>query len=348
MKAVYFLGDRVLEIREVPDPTPGPGEVVMEIKASGMCGTDLGFYRNKGGAAAVGLAAKGGPFIAGHEPCGIVAEVGPSVSEAQARVGQRVMNFHYEGCGVCRHCIGGWGQMCDEGATVFGGNGDGAHAKYMKAPAETMVPLPDDLSFQTGAAISCGTGTAFGALLRLELKGMETIAVFGQGPVGHSTTLLAAAMGARVIAVDIESVRLSKAKGYGADAVIDPSADDPVAAIKELTGGHGADCTLDCSGSPMARAQAVKAVRKWGRVAFVGEGGDVTIDVSNDMNRKQITIMGCWTFSKNGQADCARFVSERGLDVDSLFTHSWSLDEADEAYKLFDTQTTGKGVIIPS
>ena len=98
----------------------------------------------------------------------------------------------------------------------------------------------------------------------------------------------------------------------------------------------------------MARAQAVKAVRKWGRVAFVGEGGDVTIDVSNDMNRKQITIMGCWTFSKNGQADCARFVSERGLDVDSLFTHSWSLDEADEAYKLFDTQTTGKGVIIPS
>jgi threonine dehydrogenase-like Zn-dependent dehydrogenase len=126
-----------------------------------------------------------------------------------------------------------------------------------------------------------------------------------------------------------EKSRLSKAKRYGADAAIDPNADNPVAAIKDLTAGYGADCTLDCSGSP--QAQAVKSVRKWARAAFVGEGGDVTIDVSNDMNRKQVTVMGCWTFSKNGQAGCARFVAERKLDMDSLFTHSWPLDDAAEA-----------------
>ena len=83
-------------------------------------------------------------------------------------------------------------------------------------------------------------------------------------------------------------------------------------------------------------------------MAFVGEGGDVTIDVSSEMNRKQLTLLGCWTFSKNGQVDCARFCVERKLDVDSLFTHQWPLSEAEEAYKLFDTQTTGKGVLIPS
>src|SRR5215468_4055179 len=101
---------------------------------------------------------------------------------------------------------------------------------------------------------------------------------------------------------------------------------------------------MDCTGSPKARSAAIKAARKCGRV-FLGEGGDVTIDVSTDMNRKQLAVFGSWTFSKNGQADCARFVSERKLDVDGLFTHSWPLEAADEAYRVFDTQTTGKGLL---
>ena len=134
------LGDRQLEIREYPDPSPGPGEVVLEIKASGMCGSDLKFYRPAPGEAqrALGLGDLAEPIIAGHEPCGVVAAVGPGVPEAEARVGMRVMDHHYCGCGVCRHCKVGWSQLCGAGFVVYGvtaerrpcrlHDGAGAHA----------------------------------------------------------------------------------------------------------------------------------------------------------------------------------------------------------------------------
>jgi 2-desacetyl-2-hydroxyethyl bacteriochlorophyllide A dehydrogenase len=348
MKAVYFLGDRKIDIRDVPDPTPGPGEVILEIKASGMCGTDLKYYRAKDGAGSIGLGKQSGtPIIAGHEPCGIVCEVGAGVSGPLARIGRRVMNHHYAGCGCCRQCRSGWTQMCDDGSTTFGANGDGAHAKYMKVPADSLIALPENLSFQAGAAISCGTGTAWGGLERVGIRGDDTIAIFGQGPVGVSGTQLATAMGARVIALDFDESRLQRAKEFGADLVINPKVEDAMDVIMDATRGRGVECSMDCTGSPQARSAAVRCAGKWGRVVFLGEGGDVTIDVSNHMNRKQLSIFGSWTFSKNGQEACARFVSERGIDVDHLFTHSWSLDDAEEAYRLFDTQTTGKGYLIP-
>src|SRR5437762_8717332 len=117
MKGVVFLGDRKLEVREFPDPTPGPRDVILEIKASGMCGSDLHNYRapaNPGGAVTGGIKREAG-MIAGHEPCGVVAAVGAGVTEQEARVGQRVMDHHYGGCGSCKHCRAGWTQMCLEG-----------------------------------------------------------------------------------------------------------------------------------------------------------------------------------------------------------------------------------------
>ena len=347
MRAVVFAGDRSVEFMEVPDPTPGPGEVVLEIKASGMCGSDLKFYRaSKGGSQALGLGAAKGPVIAGHEPCGVVAAVGSGVEPALARVGDRVMVHHYKGCGVCEHCRVGWSQLCAGGIVVSGGTGHGAHAPYMKVPAYTLVPLPEALSFETGAAISCGTGTAYGALRRMNVSGRDTLVVVGQGPVGLSATQLAAAMGARVIAVDMSPERLARAKEFGADAMLDPRAGDVVLAIKELTHGRGTDLALDTSGAPAGRLAAVRGTRTWGTVCFVGEGDTVTLDVSPDMLRKQLTIIGSWTFSTTGQADCARFVEERGIAVDRLFTHRWKLAQAAEAYRLFDAQTAGKGVFL--
>ncbi len=193
MRGVVFLGERKLELREFPDPSPGPGEVVLEIKASGMCGSDLKFYRVKGGAQALGLGGDGSPVIGGHEPCGVVAAVGPGVDPDEAKLGDRVMDHHYLGCGVCPHCLDGWSQLCREGFVVFGVTAHGAHAPYMKVPARTLVPLPEELSFTTGAAISCGTGTAYGALRRLDLGAGDSIAIFDQGPVGLSATQLASA-----------------------------------------------------------------------------------------------------------------------------------------------------------
>ncbi len=347
MRGVVFAGERKLDLVEFPDPSPGPGEVVVEIKASGMCGSDLKVYRaSKSASQSLGLGASKGPVIAGHEPCGVVAAVGPGVEARQAPLGQRVMVHHYKGCGVCEHCRVGWAQLCAEGIVVYGVTGHGAHAAYMKVPASTLVPLPEQLSFETGAAISCGTGTAYGALRRMNLSGRDTVAIFGQGPVGLSATQLAVAMGARVIAVDPSPERLARAKKFGADAIVDPGTNDPVAAIRELTHGRGAELTLDTSGAPAGRLAAVQSARTWGTTCFVGEGDTVTLDVSRDMLRKQLTLIGSWTFSAMGQADCARFIAEREIPVDRLFTHRWRLDQATEAYQLFDKQTTGKGVFL--
>jgi threonine dehydrogenase-like Zn-dependent dehydrogenase len=210
------------------------------------------------------------------------------------------------------------------------------------------VPLPDPLSFVTGAAISCGTGTAWGALRRVALQGGETIAIFGQGPVGLSATQLAVVMGARVIAIDVAAERRALAKEFGAQEVIDGRSPDVVAAIRDLTHGEGAHKTLDASSAPEARAAAVRAVRSWGTACFVGERGQVTLDVSPDLLRRQVTLVGSWTFSRQGQAECAEFVADRAIDVERLFTHRWRLEQAEEAYRLFDTQTTGKAVILPS
>lgn len=155
-------------------------------------------------------------------------------------------------------------------------------------------------------------------------------------------------MGARVIAIDISAERREMALSRGADVVIDPSANDPVQAIKDLTHGEGADKALDATSSSDARRNAVRSTRAWGTACLVGIGGDVQLEVLPDLIHRQITLVGHWTFSKVGQADCARFVSDRKIDVDSLFTHKWKLEDAEEAYQLFDQQKTGKGVFLPA
>src|SRR6267143_209556 len=299
MRGVVFLGGRKLELREFPDPKPGPGEVVVAMKASGMCGSDLHPYRAVGNAAAaLGLGGTGGPVVAGHEPCGVVAARGPGVADADAPTGQRVMVHHYKGCGRCKHCR--------EGIVVYGMTGHGGHAPFMTVPAFTLVPLPESLTFEEGAAISCGTGTAYGALKRLDVSGRDTLAVFGQGPVGLSATMLGVAMGARVIAVDISPERLGLAKEFGADAVVNSRDTDPVAAIHDLTHGEGAETTMDCTGVADARVAAVRSAGTWGRVALVGEGGTTTFDIRKHLLRRQLTIHASWTFSAMGQAECAR------------------------------------------
>ena len=348
MRGAVFLGNRKVELRSFPDPTPGEGEVVIQMKASGMCGSDLKFYRSPPGEAqaALGLGNLSEPFIAGHEPCGVVVARGPGVSEREAPIGSRVMDHHYAGCGVCKHCRVGWSQLCRAGITVYGVTAHGGHAQYLKVPARTLVPLPQELSFAEGAAVSCGTGTAYGALRRMRLAGGDTLAVFGQGPVGLSATLLGAAMGARVIAVETGAERLALARQFGADAIVDATREDPVKSVLEYTRGEGVDLAIDCSGVAAARLAAVRATRTWGTACFVGEGGEVTLDVSRDLLRKQLTVIGSWTFSAMGQAECARFVADNRIGLERIFSHRWKLEQADEAYRSFDTQTTGKGVFL--
>lgn len=348
MKGAVFLGDRKVELRTFPDPAPGPGEVVIRMQASGMCGSDLKFYRSPPGEAqkALGLGGNAEPFIAGHEPCGVVVARGPGVSEREAPDGQRVMDHHYAGCGACKHCRVGWSQLCRAGITVYGVTAHGGHAEYMKVPVRTIVPLPEELSFAEGAAVACGTGTAYGALRRMHIAGGDTLVVFGQGPVGLSATVLGKAMGVRVIAVETSAERLKLAKDFGADALIDGSKEDVLKVVNELTRGEGADLSLDCTGVAAARRAAVRCVKTWGTACYVGEGGEVTLDVSPDLLRRQVTLIGSWTFSAMGMLECARFIADHKIPLERIFSHRWKLEQADEAYRSFDKQTTGKGVFL--
>jgi threonine dehydrogenase-like Zn-dependent dehydrogenase len=335
MRGLVFLGDRQVELREFPDPKPGAGEVVVKMRASGMCGSDLRPY-------AVGQS----KFVTGHEPCGVVAERGAGVTDAQAPIGARVMVHHYWGCGMCKHCRVGYTQMCVHGSRVMGFSADGGNAEYVLAPAGSLVPLPDELSFPEGAAISCGTGTAYSALKRLAVSGRDTLAIFGQGPVGLAATQLATAMGARVIAVDPLAERRTLACQLGAEVALDPSAASVVEAIGELTHGEGADATLDCTGNAEARANCAKAARPWGRACFVGEQGTATFEMTPDVIHKQLTMYGSWTFSTVLLAECAQFAVDRRIPLRAVFTEEFTLDDADAAFRKFSGRGMGKGVFV--
>src|SRR5262249_34366808 len=308
-------------VRAFPDPEPGPGDAVVRIRSSGLCGSDLRPYRDTRAQTTIG----------GHEPCGEVASVGEGVSST--RGGARVMGHHYSGCGAWKCCRIGSEQVWREHHVIYGFGTHGGNADYLLVPARTLVPLPDELSFEEGAAIACGTGTAYMALKKLDVSGRDTLAVYGQGPVGLSATLLGAAMGARVIAIDVTGARLDLARELGAEATINAAEVDPILAVRELTHAEGADVPLDCTGNATARAQAVRSARVFGRACFVGEGGTVTLDPSPDIIHRHLTLYGSWTFPTVGLAECARFVVDRRVPLGRLITHRFRLDQADEAFR---------------
>jgi threonine dehydrogenase-like Zn-dependent dehydrogenase len=229
---------------------------------------------------------------------------------------------------------------------LYGSTADGGNADFMVCGAGTLVPLPDSLSFEEGAALACGTGTAYAALRKLAVSGRDTLAIYGQGPVGLSATLLGQAMGARVIAVDVAPARLVLAREHGAWETVNAAETDPVEVIKALTGGDGADATMDCTGNAEARAQTVRSARVFGRACYVGEGGTVTLQPTPDIIHRHLSLYGSWTFSTVGLEEAARFVAERRLPLRSLITDTFPLAEAQTAFRRFDAGQTGKCVFV--
>ena len=339
MKGLFFTGDSVVEAFDIDKLIPAAGEVLLEMKASGVCGSDLKNFR----AAKSEKPVKSELKVPGHEPVGIVAELGADVEGLS--VGDRVMMHHYTGCRKCSMCLTGYTQMCLVSHEVYGSTAHGGHQEYMLVPAYTCIPIPEGLDFVSAAACSCGTGTAFHAVKRLNPTGLDTVAIFGQGPVGLSATMFAAQLGARVIAVDISPYRLSLAKELGASEVIDSSSHNAEQVIRELTSGEGANCTLDATGIPEVRIQAVDSARYWGKVCFVGEGNPTTFDVSAQIIHKQLTILGSWTFSQAGLSEVANFVVQRQSTMDKLISHTFGLKEAQRAYDAFISGETGKVIL---
>lgn len=336
MRGVVFHGERELELLRFPDPTPEPGELVIEVRASGMCGSDLHRFR--------GPRESARSEIAGHEPAGVVVATGPGADPAW--MGQSVMVHHYFGCGRCDQCHAGWTQLCRSGTRAMGNTADGSHADYVTVPESCLVAMPEGLSYLAAAAIGCGTGTAWGALERLSLTGADTMAIFGQGPVGQAATQLASALGARVIALDIAPARLERAREFGAWETINPAEVDSVEeAVRDLTGGRGVSKSLETSGASSAANNALRVLDLWGVACWVGVGSTIQFDVT-DYLYKQVTALTSWTMSIESMTRCADFVTERGIDVDALFTEQWALDDCKRAYELFDQQTSGKGAFV--
>jgi L-iditol 2-dehydrogenase len=338
MRGAYFLGDEKIVLMDIRKPEPGPGQVLLAMKASGICGSDFRVYRRPSGEVDPDHLRVGG-----HEPCGEVAEVGTGVTNV--KVGDRVMMHHYSGCRRCAMCEIGYTQMCFEGRETYGFSMDGGHQDFLLVPDYTCVKMPDALPFEAGAAIACGTGTAHHAVKRLAPQSGETVAVFGQGPVGLSATMFAASMGARVIAVDMLDSRLVLAKALGAAETINAATNDVVSVVKEAAGSDGPNATLDATGIPAVRLQAVDAARVWGRVCFVGEGNTTTFDISEQIIHRQLTVYGSWTFSLGGLAETAGYVVRNALPMDKLITHRFPLDEIDEAYRTFASGESGKVVV---
>jgi propanol-preferring alcohol dehydrogenase len=269
MKAavVPHLGAK-LEIREVPIPEPGPGQVLIRMRASGVCHTDI-------------HAANGDwpvkpapPFIPGHEGVGIITELGPGAG--LHRVGERVsIAWLGSACGHCGYCVSGWETLC-ESQQNSGYSVNGAWAEYAVADDRYVVTVPETVTSFDAAPLACAGVTTFKALKVSGIQPGETTAVFGIGGLGHLAVQYARILGGRVIAVDIQEAKLDLAGELGADHLVNARRADPVQAIREL---GGADVAVCLATSPHAFEQAFGSLRRGGRLVCVALPAEGTMEV---------------------------------------------------------------------
>jgi threonine dehydrogenase-like Zn-dependent dehydrogenase len=342
MKGLVLPGNRQTEIREYPVPEPGHGQALVRMKASALCGSDLrAIYRptdqGSGPEAYRGV-------IAGHEPCGIIEQVGPDVE--QFSVGDRVVVYHIAGCGQCWDCRGGWMISCSQPQrAAYGWQRDGGHAPYLLADVRTLVHLPDELTYMDGAMVACGLGTAYAACLRSNVSGRDVALITGLGPVGIGTALLCRAMGATVVGVEGIGARCELAERLGFHDIVGPG-DGALDALMDRTGGRGCEVAIDCSGNGVARRLCLEAAREWARVVFVGEGGTVEFQPSPLLIHKQLTLHGSWVCSLPQMEELVELLVRWDLHPEVMVTHTFSLDQGREAYETFDTGETGKVAIV--
>ena len=339
MKGAMFLGNQEVVVREFPDPQPGPGEAVVRVKMSGVCGNDLHFYRLKEGQAGSGGYVTLPEVIPGHECCGVVEVVGGGVT--LFRPGDRVVAHHFLGCGICRFCQRGAPHPCSE-RQVMGRQFNGSYGQFVVVPERNLQPIPDDLGFMEGALMSCNFGTAFSALKKAKVSGDDTVAVFGLGPVGLCVVMVAAARGAQVIGVDLVPERLGLAQKLGAAEVINGSETDAVEEVKALTGGFGADVTLDVTGINAAQNQALDATGPTGTMVFLGVGDETTIQPMTQLILKDLTVLGSLTYKLGEFGDIAEFITRHRSNFEQLVAGVFTIDQVSDAMHLANTRTAGK------
>jgi 2-desacetyl-2-hydroxyethyl bacteriochlorophyllide A dehydrogenase len=314
MKAVRMVAvGQPLELHEIPIPQIGPRDVLVQVRAAGICHSDV-HYR-------AGLSpVRPLPMTLGHEVAGVIEQVGPEVTTH--RPGDRVVLHYNLTCGDCYHCSTGSEQFCSQ-VLMLGHYTNGGYAEYIAVPARNAVPLPKEIPFEEGATLMCASATSFHALRKARLKAGESAAVFGVGGLGISAVQLAKAFGALdVFAVDIFPEKLALAQEFGA-VPVNAREVDPVAEIRRLTGGRGVDVAVELIGLPQTMRQAVQSLGVMGRAVIAGIsdqplqidtyrellGNEVEIIGSNDHLLQELPLLV--DLRRRGILDTSRVVSRR-------------------------------------
>jgi threonine dehydrogenase-like Zn-dependent dehydrogenase len=340
MRGAYLPGNSTVELREVKIPEVGHGEVLLRMKASTICGSDIRcIYHEHLGKGPEGYQG----VIAGHEPAGQVARVGPGCR--RFREGDRVIVYHISGCGVCNDCRRGYMISCtsEQYRRAYGWQRDGGMADYLLAEEKDLLHLPGELSFADGAQVACGFGTVYEGLQKVGIGGDHDVFITGMGPVGLATAALCRKLGAqRIIGSDVLPERLDLATRLNLCDVVLRAGPDNVSQVRDLTGGHGVERAIDCSANDEARATAIRATRKWGRIVFLGEGGGVSFNPSPDIIHDQKTIYGSWVTSTWLMEELVERLVRWNLHPADLITHRFALDDVGRAYELMSSGRCGK------
>jgi L-iditol 2-dehydrogenase len=350
MKALVLTSPGAFEVREVPVPKPGPYEVLCRIRAVAICGSDPEIVR--GGLA--GTWPPSYPFIPGHEWSGEVVEVGEGVLDFKH--GDRVAGEAHKGCGYCRNCLQGRYNLCENygraetGHRHYGFVSQGAYAQYNVYSIRSINRLPSNVSFREGALVDTAGVTLHG----MELTGITpggTVVVIGPGPIGLIAMRFAKALGAARTIVVGRGARLEAAATKGADAIVDINKDEPVEAVRDLAGGLGVDEAFECSGAEGTFAQAVRMVRKGGKVALLGVPPD---RVQEALPFKYIVHNEIAIFGSRANPNVSRKIIEMigagRIQVKDLVTHTFPLERFAEALDTFVNRRGGaiKVVVEPN
>ena len=340
MTGAFLPGNSTVEFKEIAIPEPGHGEVVLRMKASTICGSDIrAIYHEHLGKGPEGYQG----VVAGHEPSGQIVKTGPGCR--RFATGDRVIVYHISGCGVCNDCRRGYMISCtsERYRRAYGWQRDGGMADYLLAEEKDLIHLPDELTYSDGAQVACGFGTAYEGLMKVGISGNDAVLIMGLGPVGLATGALCRKLGAeRIIGIDVIEERLKLALDLKVCDEVLRSGPDNVEEVRRLTGGRGVERAVDCSANEAARVTAIRATRKWGRIVFLGEGGKVEFNPSPDIIHDQKTIYGSWVTSTWLMDELVERLVRWKLHPADLVTHRFSLDDADEAYALMASGKCGK------
>lgn len=350
MKALVLTSPGKFEIRQVPIPEPGPGEVLCKIRAVAICGSDPEIIRGD----LAGVWPPAYPFTPGHEWSGEVERVGAGVSEFSP--GDRVAGEAHKGCGVCRNCMNGRYTLCENygkpetGHRHYGFISRGAYAQYNVYSTKSIKKMPQSVSFRDGALVDTAGVTLHG----MELTGITaggTVAIVGPGPIGIIAMRFAKVLGAARVIMVGRGVRLRAAATLGADAIVDFEKEDPVEGVRKATGGEGVDEAFECSGAEGTFAQAVRMVRKGGKVGLLGVPTDKVLErlPYKYIVHNEIAIFGSRA-NPNVSWKIIQSIASGNLRVADLVTHVFPLDDFGKALDTFVGRKEGalKVVIEPN